>query len=185
MFGTNVFGFFLNLSLDYFFIYGAASWDGMGLKGSALASVITSFAQLAVFWGYTCLWKGYHAKTWPGWSKLAFTRQQVKEFVSQSIPNAVTGLMDEGIYPAISLFIGGLGESAVAAQSVVWNIWTFQWALVSGISIAVMIRVAHYLGAMQISQVGLFDCVRVVCIYNWLKLGPEKLGRELHVCRSV
>eukprot|EP00049_Salpingoeca_infusionum_P008812 m.145248 g.145248 ORF g.145248 m.145248 type:complete len:307 (+) comp14138_c1_seq7:608-1528(+) len=63
------------------FVTGVGSWNGLGLRGAALALLVTTSFQLISFYLYTVAWRKLHAPTWFGWCASSFSWTSMKTFL--------------------------------------------------------------------------------------------------------
>ncbi|KAI9985820.1 hypothetical protein PInf_024593 [Phytophthora infestans] len=97
----------VSVAANYFFIYGALGWTGLGFDGSALATVVASWFQPAAL---TCV----------GWLDFSeFTRERMTVFYNNSAPAAVNSLVSNVASSSLSLIAAWLGPDIIAANAIV------------------------------------------------------------------
>lgn len=147
---------FVTGALVWFFVY----FHDWGVIGVAVAISIKRFLRLGVFVGY-CWWKGFHAKTWRGWSwPEILVKDRWKLFLRQTVPVMIGGLGEQVHLQGSALIAARLGASSSAAFDlvlcVVFMVYTLSWSVAQ----ATGIRLARCLGqgstrrATRVAQVG-------------------------------
>ncbi|MBV5340011.1 MAG: MATE family efflux transporter [Deltaproteobacteria bacterium] len=154
-------GFFLNLVLDPWFMYGGAGVPALGLAGVALATVfiqclggIYLFRQLSKTGSMPsfCL-----ADLRPRWSYF-------RELFRQGYPSAMNMMtVSLGIF-IITWFVGRFGEQAVAAYGIGTRIEQIALLPVMGLNISTLALTAQNFGAGRIDRIR--ETVRVSLRYG-------------------
>ncbi len=143
-------GFFLNLILDPWFMYGGAGLPALGLAGIALATV---FIQcLGVFYLFSQLAKTGSMPTFhladlrPRWSYF-------RELFRQGFPAAMNMMtVSFGIF-IITWFVGRFGEQAVAAYGIGTRIEQIALLPVMGLNMSTLALTAQNFGADRIDRI--------------------------------
>lgn len=143
-------GFFLNLILDPWFMYGGAGLPALGLGGIALATV---FVQcLGVFYLFSQLSKTgsmpslYLADLRPRWSYF-------RELFRQGLPAAMNMMtVSLGIF-IITWFVGRFGEQSVAAYGIGTRIEQIALLPVMGLNMSTLALTAQNFGAERIDRI--------------------------------
>ncbi|RHY61634.1 hypothetical protein DYB38_001096 [Aphanomyces astaci] len=136
----------LNIVFNQVLIYGAFGWPGLGFIGSPIATVTSTYLQLALFLLYTVAWKKYHVAYWGGWTWDCIKRDRVTTFLSLAVPMGMSSVVDWSSAAVSSAFSGLLGPQIAATMSVLNGIYGVANACVSGFSISTQIRMSRYLG---------------------------------------
>jgi putative MATE family efflux protein len=145
-----VFGFFLNLALDPWFLFGGFGMPALGLAGIAWATVMVQ----AVGNGYlltkvlkTGLLHGF------SWRLLIPQRRPYRDLAHQGFPSSLNMLtVALGIF-VITWFISRFGKDAVAAYGIATRIEQIALLPVMGMNIATLALVAQNSGARQFDRV--------------------------------
>ena len=145
-----VFGFFLNLALDPWFLFGGFGMPALGLAGIAWATVVVQ----AVGNGYlltkvlkTGLLHGF------SWRLLIPQRRPYRDLAHQGFPSSLNMLtVALGIF-VITWFISRFGKDAVAAYGIATRIEQIALLPVMGMNIATLALVAQNSGARQFDRV--------------------------------
>jgi putative MATE family efflux protein len=154
-------GFFLNLLLDPWFMYGGAGLPALGLAGIALATV---FIQcLGGFYLFRQLSKTGSMPSFrladlrPRWSYF-------RELFRQGYPSAMNMMtVSLGIF-IITWFVGRFGEQAVAAYGIGTRIEQIALLPVMGLNISTLALTAQNFGAERIDRIR--EAVRVSLRYG-------------------
>jgi len=156
-------GFFLNLILDPWFMYGGAGFPALGLAGIALATV---FIQcLGVFYLFSQLSKTGSMPSFrladlrPRWS-------YYRELFRQGLPSAMNMMtVSIGIF-IITWYAGRFGEQSVAAYGIGTRIEQIGLLPVMGLNISTLALTAQNFGAKRIDRIR--ETVRVSLRYGVL-----------------
>lgn len=152
--------------LAYILMYGKLGIPALGALGSAIALVIVWWLQAISYfiyvyrsslYSYTGRNKKWHRPNWHNISKL----------LKIGLPMSITLLMEIGLFVAISLFIGGLGETTVAAHQIAMSVATTAFMLPFGLSMAITVRVGNAAGRKDMDGVriaGLTGIALAFCI---------------------
>jgi len=143
-------------ALVWFFVY----YHDLGVMGVAAALSIKRFLRLFTFVGF-CWWKGYHTRTWKGWSSSEiFVKDRWKLFLRQTVPVMIGGLGEQVHLQCSALIAARLGAPSSAAFDlilcVVFLVYTMSWSVAQ----ATGIRLARHLGegntrrSVRVAQVG-------------------------------
>lgn len=141
---VNIFATMVNLVLDYVMIFGMWGVPEMGIKGAAIATVISGFLSFAAYLllmakaGYN---KKYHILS--GWrpDKSLFIR-----LLRFGLPSGVQFFLDMAGFTVFVLIMGRLGTVSLAATNIAFNINTLAFMPMIGFGIAVSVLVGQYLG---------------------------------------
>lgn len=168
-------GFFLNLILDPWFMYGGAGFPALGLAGIALATV---FIQcLGVFYLFSQLSKTGSMPSFnladllPRWSYF-------RELFRQGFPSAMNMMtVSLGIF-IITWFVGRFGEQAVAAYGIGTRIEQIALLPVMGLNMSTLALTAQNFGAERIDRIR--ETLRVSLRYGVLLAASGTVGALLY-----
>jgi MATE family multidrug resistance protein len=129
----------------------------LGFPGAPIAHVLTNWS-LAIFFGIWVKWKSPHnPKTWIVSRERVMDHDAMKAFLKLGL--AGIGTMTEWIFFEAFVFISGeLGETALAANSILYTLIPMCYTVPSGLSIATTTRVGALLaqgkvrGAKQLTR---------------------------------
>ncbi len=139
-------GIFVNALANYAFIFGNLGAPELGLKGAAVATIITSLVVLASYViaiGLDPRLHRYHifGRLWsPDWERLG-------HIVRVGTPIALTILAEAGIFGAAVFMMGNIGATQVAAHTVALQIAALAFQVPFGVGQAATIRVGYFYGA--------------------------------------
>lgn len=162
---VSVMGNLINVVLNYVFIFGHLGFPRLGVKGAAIATVISNISAFLVFLLLTFA-PGYEAKyrIRSGWRPniTLFTR-----LLRFGLPN---GLQYFVIYMSVTIFIllvGRLGTVPLAATNISFNINMLAFMPMMGFGMAVMILVGQYQGKKRpdISEKSVYSGLHLTYIY--------------------
>lgn len=138
----------LNGVLDYLLIFGVGPIPSMGIFGIGLGtSLVYILMFLAVLfyvivmdrvWFYECL----NRFEWPSWPIIA-------ELLRVGIPSGILLELEGGMFVTVTILMGLVGTTSLAAHQMVFQWVMFCFMLPLGISRATTIRVGHCIGAEQ------------------------------------
>lgn len=134
----------INLLFDYLLIFGRAGFPEMGIRGAALASVISAYSALACYCillfrpSYTKVFHLLH-----GWR---FNPTIFRRLIRFGFPAGIQFFMDISGFTVFLLLIGRLGTIALAATTIAFNIGWLALTPMSGIGIAISTLVGQRLG---------------------------------------
>jgi len=140
-------GFFLNLLLDPWFIFGGFGVPAMGIMGIAVATVLVQFIG--------CIYIGYEVLKSELISTETFARFWQPNFsalyrlVAQGFPNMLDTLGVSIGFFVLNYFVGWFGQGAVAAFGAASRIEQVALLPLLGLNVAVLTLVARNNGAKQ------------------------------------
>ena len=73
--------------------------------------------------------------------------RRIKEILVVGLPVGLTFFLETGVFSAITLFIAQLGEAAVAAHQITFNLWDVFYIPMVSIGSAMATRMGHAIGA--------------------------------------
>lgn len=145
----------VNFALNYLLVFGVSgAFDGLGVRGSATATLLSMIFQLTAFLSYAVLWKKYHKPYWGGWTLDSFQRHRVRRFLRLTMPMVVGIALEQWGYEVITLLSGRLcGHAIVSTNAIFYNIWMIMWSFYWGFGLALQTRVAYHLGGGRVRSV--------------------------------
>jgi MATE family multidrug resistance protein len=134
----------VNIGLDYCMIFGRLGFPEMGIKGAALATVISGYLAFLLM---TLLVMQKHNDLVYGTIKnWKFDMHLFSRILHFGLPNGIQGLVDLAGFAIFILFLGRLGIIPLAATNIAFNINTLAFMPMAGIGIAVSVLVGQNLG---------------------------------------
>lgn len=129
--------------LNYILIHGKLGLPALGLRGSALASLITVFAQVAAMSLCMRLMRGLPRAKLKG----AIAWKIVRELVHLGWPIGITVAVEAGLFFAGALLMGLLGTTSLAAHQVTIQVAATLFMIPLALGQAANVRVGYHAGA--------------------------------------
>src|SRR3989344_2421452 len=143
-------GFFLNVILDPWFLYGGFGIPAMGVKGIALATVVVQIIG-TMYVGYKVVKVGFISREF--WHHLVPHRKVVTELIRQGLPASLNMMtIAIGIF-VITYFVNFFGTQAVAAYGIATRIEQIALLPSIGLNIATLALVGQNMGAKKYSRI--------------------------------
>ena len=143
-------GFFLNLVMDPWFLYGGWGVPAMGIAGIAWATVVIQSTgcmfMLATVWR-----RGY--VDFRGWREFIPDRKIYAEIATQALPASFSIMQVAVSYFVITYFLQTYGESTVASFGVTTKIEQIVLLPTMGLSSAIMAMVGQNFGGGRVDRV--------------------------------
>lgn len=154
-------GFFLNLVLDPWFMYGGFGLPAFGLAGVAMATVLIQFSGNFYLYGRlsrTGILAPFLLR------ELLPRRQSYRELFRQGFPSAMNMMtVSIGIF-VITWYVGRYGEHAVAAYGIGTRIEQIALLPVMGLNISTLALTAQNYGAGRINRIR--ETLRISLLYG-------------------
>ena len=142
-------GIFVNALANYAFIFGNFGAPELGLRGAAVATIITSLVTLATYVIAIRLDPKLHryrifGRWWsPDWGRFW-------HITRIGTPIALTITAEAGIFGAAAFLMGNIGATQLAAHTVALQIAALAFQVPFGVGQAATIRVGYFYGARDI-----------------------------------
>lgn len=139
-------GIFVNALANYAFIFGNLGAPELGLRGAAVATIITSLFVMAAYIIAIRLDPRLHryrifGRLWsPDW-------QRLWHITRVGTPIALTITAEAGIFGAAAFLMGNIGATQLAAHTVALQIAALAFQVPFGVGQAATIRVGYFYGA--------------------------------------
>ncbi len=139
-------GIFVNALANYAFIFGNLGAPELGLKGAAMATIITTLTTLLAYIVAIRLDKRLHryrvfGRWWsPDWERLW-------QITRIGTPIALTITAEAGIFGAAAFLMGNIGAGQLAAHTIALQIAALAFQVPFGVGQAATIRVGYFYGA--------------------------------------
>ena len=139
-------GIFVNAFANYAFIFGNFGAPELGLRGAAVATIITTLVTLAAYVTAIRLDTRLHryrifGRLWsPDWQRFLLIARV-------GTPIALTITAEAGIFGAAAFLMGNIGASQLAAHTVALQIAALAFQVPFGVGQAATIRVGYFYGA--------------------------------------
>jgi len=136
---------FVNIGLNWVFIFGNLGVPAMGARGAALASVLVQLFTLGVMLAYAAWLPALRrytllARFWrPDW-------QAMRRVNALGLPIGLAMLSESGLFAASAIMMGWLGTQALAAHSIALEITAMFFMIHMGLSNAATVLVGRARG---------------------------------------
>ncbi|MGB0696915.1 MAG: MATE family efflux transporter [Rhodospirillaceae bacterium] len=157
----------INVPFNYLLIHGIGSWDGLGLIGAGLASLLAMSVGFGAAWLY---WR--RAKTLASLraEKASASRAEVVQQWRTGWPYAFGYLAEGGAYAFAGLMLGWFGAAALAAYQVVNAVASLFYMLPLGMASAVSLRVGVAVGAGENARLAPINTGALGTVTVWMVL---------------
>lgn len=139
-------GIALNIILNWILIFGHFGFPTLGLKGAAIATVLSSLLEVAAIYLFLCV-KNHKLRFGAKELKQALQLKNIRPFLSLSIPTTFNFLAWAGGLFTYTAIMGQTGELGLVALSVITPIEAFSLSFLTGIANASAVVVGNQLGA--------------------------------------
>jgi MATE family multidrug resistance protein len=138
---------FYNLAANYFFVHGGLfGFEGYGFIGCPIATATTKILRGITLVWYMCYKKRYHEEYWTPWSWSSFGWSRMSRFMAQALPAATVGLVEQAQFVFITLLVGTIGSSELAAHSGMLNVFNLVSCAMYGLTDGGASTVGYLLG---------------------------------------
>lgn len=143
----------VNAGLNWVFIFGNAGMPEMGLRGAALASVMTHGVSLLALALYVTRTQGLreHALFQRLWHP---DTEAMREVARLGWPIGLTNLAESGMFSASALIVGMIGTVPLAAHGIALQIASATFMVHIGLSQAVTVRAGRAIGRGDVTGLG-------------------------------
>jgi len=141
---VNLAGSLINIGLDWPFIFGAGPIPAGGIRGAAIATVISQFAM--VFLYIVLLMRSAEAREYGLWREWGLDRELFGRLLRYGLPNGFHMFSDVFCFSLFILLVGTISEEVLAATNLAFNLNTLAFLPMLGLSTAVMTLVGTRIG---------------------------------------
>ena len=134
----------LNIVLDYAWIFGNWGFPEMGLAGAAWATAVSQWARALAYWLLTESPRYREKYQWHAGRRLDFPL--LRRLWRYGGPNGLQFLVETLAFTVFVLLVGRLGEKAVAATTLAFNVNALAFVPILGLGTAVTTMVGQQLG---------------------------------------
>ena len=178
----------VNVPANYMLIFGLGNWDGLGLLGAGIASLISEITGLILALAFCRMEPRLKYLTRFSPICLKTLLGQFKE----GLPITLTYTGEGGAYALAGLMLGWFGAAALAANQIVASISVTLYMIPLGVSAALSIRVGLAIGAQERIRLRPIGAVGLSFACSWMVLAAilvlllaepisEALGRDPEV----
>ncbi len=151
---ASVLGFMANIPLNYALIYGKWGFPEMGAAGCGWATAISMWLGVALIGGYILLEKSIRNYL-PPLQLVKPDLAVIREIVALGIPIGLSFFLEIGVLSLLALMIATMGNSAMAAHQIAYNVWDVIYMPLISMGSAMATRVGHAIGSGNEAQVRL------------------------------
>lgn len=141
---VNVLSTVVNIVLDYVLIFGKFGFPAWGIKGAAIATVLSGVASFLAY--LVLLARPAYERQFRTLSGWRFDPKLFKRLLRFGLPNGSQFFLDMASFTAFILLVGRLGTDPLAATVIAFNINALVFMPMLGTGFAVSILVGQYLG---------------------------------------
>lgn len=138
--------------LGYVLMFGKLGLPPQGARGCGIATALVLWLEMGAFAIYIARHRNYRGL---GLGERFDPPRlgRIGELLWVGLPMAVTLLAEGGLFVAVALALGTLGENVVASHQVALNIASFFFMIPLGLAMAITVRVGHAVGRGDASSV--------------------------------
>jgi len=145
---TNFISLGINTVFDYILIFGKLGFPEMGIKGAAIATVISGAAPILIY-GYFIFGPKYNIK-YKTLSNFNFNNELFGRMLKFGLPSGVHFFIETAGFTAFLLILGRLGTIELAATNIAFNINTIAFMPMIGIGIAISMLTGQNIGRNRV-----------------------------------
>lgn len=135
----------LNVVGNYGLALGRWGLPALGLRGIALASVISTWAMVGLIGIYIWRQPAYRSlRLGQGWGR--FEGRELADLLRVGLPIGGLAVAEGGLFTASSFLMAGLGTVALAAHQIALQTAALTFMVPVGVSMAATVRVGHLIG---------------------------------------
>ena len=156
----------VNLTLDYAMIFGKWGFPELGMKGAAIATVISGCFAFILY--VVLISRRTYDENYNTLKGIRFSQTLFKRLVHFGLPNGVQFFWDMIGFSIFILLMGRLGTANLAATNIAFNINSLAFMPMIGIGIAVSMLVGQSLGKNRpdLAERGTYSGFHLTIIYT-------------------
>ncbi len=144
-----IIGNIIFVGLDYTLVLGKFGFTQMGLKGSAIATIIQYIVMISIAFFYITSkkdYKKYFSKMFIGY----FSKEKVRQILKLSLPIMIDKGSLAGAYVLLAKMIAPLGKYAIASYSAIKDLERFAFLPAVGFAQIIVFLVSNRIGAKDL-----------------------------------
>lgn len=145
------FALFINIPLNYIFIYGLGPVEAMGAAGCGVATAIVMWLMLILAIIYV-LQNKYLKPYFDSITNTKLDLEGIKSILSIGLPSSLALLFEVGMFSFIALFIAVLGATVIAAHQIAISFTSVAFMVPLSFAMALTVRVGKSYGAHDQTQ---------------------------------
>ena len=143
---ASVLGFLANIPLNYALMYGAWGFPELGARGCGWATAISMWLSPALIAFY--MLRAEQLRPYlPALRPVAPRPAAIAAIVRVGLPLGMTFFVEVAFFSVIALFIATLGDTAIAAHQIAFNVWDVVYMPLIAFGSAMATRVGQAVGA--------------------------------------
>lgn len=151
---ASVIGFLANIPLNYAFIYGKWGAPEMGAVGCGWATAISMWLSPLLIAFY--MTRADKLKPYlPPLRLVTPDFNAIRKICALGLPMGLSFFFEIAVFSIIALFIATLGNTAMAAHQIAFNVWDVIYMIMVSIGSALATRVGHAIGGGDQTEVKL------------------------------
>ena len=180
---VNVAAAAINIALDYAWIFGRWGFPAMGIEGAAWATVVSQWFTVAAY--LVMIARPVHLKTYQILAGRRYDPALMRRLLRYGGPNGLQMLVEVSAFSIFIMLVGRLGEAAMAATTLAFNVNSLAFMPMLGLGVAVTTMVGKQLGrnnpklakratwtSLQLAQVYMGTMALLyVAVPDWFLLG--------------
>lgn len=154
----------VNVPFNWVLIHGIGAWQGLGLLGAGLASLLAQSVSLIAaiaYWRMSNTMAAYRTKA-------PMRRRDIKLQFREGSPLALGYAGEGGAFSIAGLMLGLFGASALAANQIVASVGSVLYMVPLGMSAAVAIRVAQAIGQDSCFRLRMIGLAALAAVIVWM-----------------
>jgi MATE family multidrug resistance protein len=162
---VNVLATAMNAVMDYALIFGHWGFPELGIRGAAIATIISSSVQILVY--LALLARPEHNLRYRSLAGWRFERALFARLVRFGLPNGVQFFLDMIGIAIFILLMGRLGTVPLAAINIAMNVSLLAFLPMIGVGIAISVLVGQSLGRdrADLAERGVYSGAHIAFIY--------------------
>lgn len=162
---ANVIGNGFNVILDYGLIFGRLGLPEMGIKGAALATVISSVIPVVIL--FPLFLNRHHHQLYQSRATIRFDKELFMKLLKFGSPAGIQFTLDIGAFTLFIMLVGRIGEVELAVTNMALSINMLAFLPMIGISIATTTLVGQYIGKEDIrsAERSTYSSLKIALLY--------------------
>ncbi len=133
-----------NIIFDYFLIFGNGGFPELGIKGAAIATVLSGCVTFIIY--ILIIFRPALCKQYGTLSGYKLNIPLFKRLIHYGLPNGMQFFIDMAGFTGFLFIVGKLGRDSLAATNITFNINNLAFMPMIGFGVAVSVLVGQYLG---------------------------------------
>jgi len=154
----------LNIGLDYCLIFGRCGFPRLGIRGAAIATVISLLVMNAVL--FIIFLRPVHRREF-GTARAVLDTGLLRRMLRFGAPSGVQTFLDIAAFSSFVLLMGRIGVIQLAASTICLSINLFAFLPLTGFSVATQTLVGQYMGRgrSRTAEKSAYSAARLALVY--------------------